>query len=103
MASVRAASWGANSAFGFRALQVGGDLVSLHVESHRDAMVMRDVVEARYIFRLHMNHELDGIDDFEAKFLSNDEYDEMKRIINDNPELKLMYEKYKIMDKLAGK
>lgn len=103
MASVRADSWDANSAFGSRALQAGGHLVSLQVESHRNDRMMHDDVEASYTFRLHLNHELDGIDDFEAKFLGNREYDEMKRIINDNPELKVMYEKYKIMDKLAGK
>ena len=103
MASASIDSWSANSAFGHRAFQCGGQLTSLHVESHRDDMMMQDVVEARYTFRIRLNHEVGGMDEFEDKFLRDSEYDEMKRIVNDNPELKLLYEKYKMIDRLAGK
>ena len=42
------------------------------------------------------------IDDFEDLLLVDKEADKMVRLINDNAELKDMYEKYKTMDTLAG-
>jgi len=42
------------------------------------------------------------VHDFEDLLLTDKEADKMVRLINDNPELKEMYEKYKTMDTLAG-
>jgi hypothetical protein len=102
MAAVSMAHWGALSAFSFHARQANAILDSVDIRSTQNDSTM-DTVEATYVFRICMTGEVNDIDDFEVEFLRNRDYDEMKRIVDGNPELKLLYEKYKIMDKLAGK
>jgi hypothetical protein len=62
-----------------------------------------NVMEVQYIFRVSLDDQVRDIDDFEQKLLQHDELAEMKRIIHDNPELRILYSKYKMMDELGGK
>ena len=53
-------------------------------------------------YTIRVNGILNSLEDLEETMLRNPEFEKMKRIIESNPELKDMYEKYKIIDKLKG-
>lgn len=59
--------------------------------------------ETRLEYTIVLASDLMSIDEFEHEMLLNPEYEKMKHIIESNPELKDMYEKYKLIEELKGK
>jgi hypothetical protein len=92
-----------NSSFRFHANQAGADLNSVSVDAPEGWMTHAHSFNITYTFRVQLDKNIHDADDFEEAFLKNSDYDQMKRIINSNPELKLLYDHYKIIDKLSGK
>lgn len=77
-----------------------GIVTNVRVDSNMYAM--NHTAETTIEYTIQINGVLNALEDFEEELLSSPEHKEMKRIIESNPELRDMYEKYKIMDRLKG-
>lgn len=99
-----------NSSFADRAHQMGNvQLVNVSAEQsvrYNDPTQPFNpanfATEVTYTFQIYGIFANGCIDEFEDRFLENDEFERMKRLINDNPELKDLYEKYEVLDRLEG-
>lgn len=77
-----------------------GIVTDVRVDSNMHSMSHAPETIIEYTIRV--NGILNSLEDLEETMLRNPEFEKMKRIIESNPELKDMYEKYKIIDKLKG-
>ena len=92
-----------NTRFSKAASKAGGVVESVNVVNERFSHSSHSAIEVSYTFRFYLNDSILNLDDFERTVLQQDELEEMKRIIEDNPELKTMYSTYKALDVLEGK
>tara|TARA_B100000929_G_scaffold278171_1_gene254175 strand:- start:1227 stop:1568 length:342 start_codon:yes stop_codon:yes gene_type:complete len=92
-----------HSTFADRASQLG-NVQLVHVDAQHEQMPgFNYTIELSYTFRINgIMHNTD-FDEFERRFLGIEEFERVQRIINSNPELKDLYDKYDMIDRLQGK